>query len=249
MKECVLITGASSGFGAATAKRFGEEGHKLLLLARRAEKLQALAEELNESGAEIVPLVGDVRNHDDLTQLLAPYASEITILVNNAGLALGLEPAHQADLSDWETMIDTNIKGLTYVTKIVLPHMVEENRGLIINIGSVAGTYPYPGGNAYGGTKAFVKQFSLNLKADLLGTAVRVTNIEPAAAETEFSLTRMKGDAEKAHSVYEGWEPFTADDVAETISWISHLPTRVNINSIEIMGTGQSFGSFRFAKE
>lgn len=246
MKEAVLVTGASSGFGAAIARRFAKDGAGLILLARREEKLLRLAEELSGDASDIKLIVADVREEEAVLDALGPIAKDVAILVNNAGLALGLEPAHEAKLSDWKTMIDTNISGLLTVTSAVLPAMAEQTRGLIVNIGSIAGTYPYPGGNVYGATKAFLKQFSLNLKADLLGTKVRVTNIEPAAAETEFSKVRFKGDDAKAEKVYEGWEAFTADDIAETVFWIASLPPRVNINSIEIMGVGQSFGPFQY---
>lgn len=240
----VLITGASSGFGAAIARRFGEAGAKLLLLARREEKLNELRDKLSGESIEVVPLVCDVRDEEKLEALLKPYLPNISVLVNNAGLALGVGSTQNVDMEDWRTMIATNITGVAFVTHLVLPHMVERDRGLIINVGSVAGTYPYPGGNVYGGTKAFVKQFSLNLKAELLGTKVRVSNIEPAASETEFSIVRHKGNESRASEVYDGWEPFTADDIAETVYWIASLPERVNVNSIEIMGTGQSFAGF-----
>ena len=248
MDNYTLVTGASSGFGAAIARRFGKEGRPLILAARREEKLEALKEELKDSAQEIITISLDVRDEKAVSEALSPYAEKVSILINNAGLALGLEPAQQAKISDWDTMVDTNIKGLLYVTNAILPSMVKRDHGLIINMGSVAGKYPYPGGNAYGATKAFVRQFTRNLKADLLGTKVRVTNIEPAAAETEFSLVRHKGNDERAGELYKGWEPFTADDIAETCYWISSLPERMNVNCIEIMGTGQSFGPFRFAK-
>jgi 3-hydroxy acid dehydrogenase / malonic semialdehyde reductase len=175
---------------------------------------------------------------------LPPEFLETDILINNAGLSLGLEPAYQAELDDWEIMVDTNIKGVMYFTRLVLPGMVERNRGHIINIGSVAAGYPYPGGNVYGATKAFVKQFSLNLKADLLGTAVRVTDIEPGLAETEFSLVRFKGDVEKAEGVYRGTKPISAEDLAEIIFWVSNLPAYININLLEVMPVCQAFGFF-----
>ncbi len=249
MTHYTLITGASSGFGAAIARRFAREGKPLILLARRREKLFELREELSKSTEEIVVIVEDVRDREKIAAALKPYGEQVSTLVNNAGLALGLELAPEANFEDWETMVDTNIKGVLNVTHTLLPQMVKNNSGLIINIGSVAGTYPYPGGNVYGATKAFVKQFSLNLKAELLGTKVRVSNIEPAGAETEFSEVRFKGDSEKAKKVYQGWEPFIADDIAETVYWISSLPERVNINSLEIMGTEQAFGAFRYANK
>lgn len=249
MPKYTLITGASAGFGEAIARRLSAEGHSLILVARREPRLQRLQEELKQNGNAVISIVADIRDHELLKESLSPYADKVRMLVNNAGLALGLEPAQSASISDWMTMVDTNIKGLLFVTSLVLPHMAERNDGLIVNIGSIAGTYPYPGGNVYGATKAFVQQFSKNLKADLLGTKVRVTNIEPGASETEFSMVRFKGDDEKAQKVYEGWESFTPEDVAEAVYWISSLPPRVNINSLEIMGTGQSFGPLLYARE
>jgi len=243
-QKTVMITGASSGFGEACARRFASAGARLVLMARRLERLEKLKGELS-TPVHIVRL--DVRDRQRVEEALAslpPEFSEIDILVNNAGLSLGLEPAHETDLDDWEVMVDTNIKGLMYFTRLVLPGMVERNRGHIINLGSVAGTYPYPGGNVYGGTKAFVKQFSLNLKADLVGTAVRVTDIEPGIAETEFSLVRFKGNAERACGVYEGTKPISAEDIGEIIFWVSSLPDHININLLEVMPVCQSFGFF-----
>jgi len=170
--------------------------------------------------------------------------AEIDLLVNNAGLALGLQPAHKTDLADWERMVDTNIKGLMYCTRAVLPGMVARDRGHVVNLGSVAGEWPYPGGNVYGGTKAFVRQFSLNLKADLLGTRVRVSEIEPGMAESEFSLVRFGGDAEKAKAVYAGTQPLTPEDIADTVHWIASRPAHVNINTISLMPTCQAFSPF-----
>jgi len=169
---------------------------------------------------------------------------EVDILVNNAGLALGLEPAHETSLDDWDAMIDTNIKGLAYCTRFILPGMVARNRGHIVNIGSTAGAWPYPGGNVYGGTKAFVEQFSRNLRADLLGTRVRVTCLAPGMAETDFSLVRFKGDAEKAAKVYAGTDPLTADDVAGIVGWVAGLPSHVNVNTLEVMSIDQTWGPF-----
>ncbi len=243
-----LITGASSGFGQAIAKRYAKLGYKLILIARRIDKLESLAQNL-ETNCHLIQL--DVRDQqavfNHIENLPEPF-KKIDILVNNAGLALGLGPAHKADLEDWETMIDTNIKGLTYMTRAVSPLMVAAGNGHIVNMGSVAGDWPYPGGNTYGATKAFVKQFSLNLRADLSGTGIRVTNIEPGMAETEFSLVRFKGDSDKADSIYQGLEALSADDVAETVVWATGLPQHVNINRIEVMPTCQSFGAFAFNK-
>ncbi|MBV8062888.1 MAG: SDR family NAD(P)-dependent oxidoreductase, partial [Nevskia sp.] len=180
---------------------------------------------------------------------LPPDWAEVDVLVNNAGLALGLEPAHQADLDQWDTMIDTNAKGLAYVTRAVLPGMVARDRGHVVNIGSVAGEWPYPGGNTYGGTKAFVRQFSLNLKADLLGTRVRVSEIEPGMAETEFSLVRFQGDAEKAKAVYAGVQPMSAEDIADTVHWIVGRPAHININTVSLMPVCQAFSPFAVKRQ
>ena len=245
----VFITGASSGFGAATARRFAADGARLVIAARRADRLAALKAEL---AVPVHVLELDLRDRDAVTQAVAGLPAEfaaIDLLVNNAGLAVGLEPAHRASLDDWDLMVDTNIKGLMYCTRAVLPGMVERKRGHIINIGSVAGSYPYPGGNTYGGTKAFVEQFSLNLRNDILGSNVRVTNIAPGMCETEFSLVRFKGDADKASSVYKGIKPLSADDIAECIHWVATLPAHVNINLLEVMPVNQAFAGFSVHRE
>lgn len=240
-----LVTGATSGFGEACARRLAASGWRVVLAARREDRLAALRDELGNACAFALPL--DVRDRDAVAAAVAsipaPFA-EPDLLVNSAGLALGLEPAQRADLDDWDTMIDTNVKGLTYVTRAVLPGMVARDRGQIVNIGSVAGSWPYPGGNAYGATKAFVAQFSRNLRADLIGTRVRVTNIEPGLAETEFSLVRFKGDGEKASKVYAGMEPLTGDDIADLVLYVANLPERVNVNTLEVMPTAQAWGPF-----
>lgn len=245
----VFITGASSGFGEACARRFGAAGSKLILAARRMERLEKLSRELSVP-THLVKL--DVRDRAGVEKAIAELPkdfSEVDVLINNAGLSLGLEPAHKTNLNDWETMVDTNIKGLMYCARLILPGMVERNRGHIINLGSIAGAYPYLGGNVYGGTKAFVKQFSLNLRADLVGTKIRVTNVEPGLSETEFSLVRFKGDARRANAVYQGTKPVAAEDIAEIIFWISTLPEHVNVNRIEIMPVCQSFGSFAIDRD
>ncbi len=251
MTQTVLITGATSGFGAACARSFAEQGANLILVGRRADRLHALHKQLSGQAAVHV-IVLDVRDRRAVTEALAslpaPFSS-VDLLINNAGLALGLEPAHRASLDEWETMIDTNVKGLTYCTRALLPGMVARNRGHIVNLGSVAGNYPYPGGNVYGATKAFVRQFSHNLRADLLGTRIRVTNIEPGLADTEFSVVRFKGDAERATEVYRGTEPLTADDIAEIICWVVALPPHVNVNSLEVMPTCQSWAPFAIHRE
>jgi 3-hydroxy acid dehydrogenase/malonic semialdehyde reductase len=247
----VLITGASAGFGASIARVLSAEGHRIIAAGRRADRLQALAEELG--GAEaVMPLVLDVTDRAAVAEAIAglPAAwAEIDVLVNNAGLARGLAPAQQAKLDDWETMIDTNIKGVTYVTHAVLPGMVARDRGHIVNMGSVAGTWPYPGGNVYGATKAFVRNFSLNLRTDLLGTKVRVTNIEPGlVAGTEFSAVRFDGDQAKAANVYANTTPLTSEDVAETVRWVVTLPAHFNVNTIEIMPVVQAFAGLKVVK-
>ncbi|XPV76061.1 MAG: SDR family oxidoreductase [Desulfovibrio sp.] len=248
--KTIYITGATSGFGEAIARRFASEGWRLVITGRRQERLTQLAEEL--APAPVYTSCYDVRDKEAVQKSIQELPEEfknIDVLVNNAGLALGLSPAHKSDMNDWETMVDTNIKGLLYVTHALLDGMVERNVGHVINLGSIAGTYPYPGGNVYGGTKAFVEQFSKNLRADLLGTAVRVTNVEPGMAESEFSLVRFKGDAEKACSVYDGYQPLTPQDIAEITYWSTMLPPHVNINAMEVMPVAQAFGAFPIHKE
>jgi 3-hydroxy acid dehydrogenase/malonic semialdehyde reductase len=249
MEHTVLVTGATAGFGEATARRFLANGHKVIAVGRRAERLEALKGSLPaEQQKKLCTMVVDVCDSaqvDALAGALPAEFSAVTILVNNAGLALGLEPAHKAFLSDWDQMIDTNIKGLVHMSRAILPGMVERKCGHVINLGSVAANYPYPGGNVYGGTKAFVKQFSLNLRADLIGTPVRITCIEPGmCAGTEFSNVRFKGDDEKAEKVYSGVKALSADDVAETIYWSATLPAHMNINVLEVMPVQQAFNAF-----
>ncbi|MBM3509896.1 MAG: SDR family NAD(P)-dependent oxidoreductase [Alphaproteobacteria bacterium] len=240
----VLVTGATAGFGAAIARLFVRSGALVVATGRRRDRLEGLARELGER-LHTVEL--DVRDEAAVKKALAALPARfgsITVLVNNAGLALGMEPAQAASMDDWETMIDTNIKGLVYVTRAVLPGMVERKRGHVISMGSVAGTYPYPGGNVYAGTKAFVHQFSLALRSDVLGHNIRVTSVEPGMAETEFSEVRFKGDQEKAKGVYKGMKPVSAEDVAEIVRYIATLPEHVNVNTIEIMPVTQAFGAF-----
>jgi NADP-dependent 3-hydroxy acid dehydrogenase YdfG len=240
----VLITGATSGFGAEMARKFASHGHKVIATGRRKDRLDALAAEL---GPALLALEMDVRSKTSIDHALAtlsPNWREIDVLINNAGLALGIEPAYKASLEEWETMIDTNCKGLVTMTHRLLPAMVARGSGTIINLGSVAGAYPYPGGNVYGATKAFVDQFTLNLRADLVGTGVRATNIAPGlCGGTEFSNVRLKDDAAAA-KVYEGTLPLDAHDIAETAYWIATLPPHVNINYIEMMPTCQGFSAF-----
>ena len=238
----VFVTGASAGFGAAIARRFARDGARVIVSGRRGDRLQALAAEL---GPNLLPLEFDVRDRTAVQAAVAALPAdfvEVDLLVNNAGLALGLEPAQRADLDDWEQMVDTNIKGLMYMTHALLPGMVARRRGQVINLGSTAGEWPYAGGNVYGGTKAFVRQFSLNLRADLAGTPVRVTDVEPGLCSgTEFSTVRFHGDEARAAKMYENVQPLTAEDIAETIHWIASRPPHVNINTISMMPVAQSF--------
>jgi len=250
MNKIILITGATSGFGRASAELFAAKGWRLIVCGRRQELLTRLREQLTDAAMYCACL--DVRSLEQVEGMLRelpPDFQEIDVLLNNAGLALGLEPAHKADLTDWETMVDTNIKGLYYLTRAVLPGMVKRNRGHIVNIGSVAGSWPYPGGNVYGATKAFVRQFSNNLRADLHGSAIRVTNIEPGLAETEFSVVRFHGDREKADNVYQGTRPLSAADIADIIYWVTTVPPHVNINSLEVMPVCQSWSPFAIYRE
>ena len=254
MKACkgtVVITGASSGFGQAAAKRFASEGYRLVLMARRLERLTDLAFTLEEDApCHVVEL--DVRDSNAVSEAFATLPEPFhqpDILVNNAGLALGLSGADAVDLDDWETMVDTNIKGLMYCTRACLPIMVEQGRGHVINMGAVAANWPYPGGNVYGGTKAFVQQFTRNLRTDLLGKGVRATVIEPGMCETEFSVVRFSGDESKAAAVYEGMKPLSADDIADVIVWVALRPAHVNINQIELMPVEQTWSPFAVHRE
>ena len=245
MTKTIFITGATSGFGKAMADRFASEGWQLIITGRRAERLEEIKAEL--APAKVHTIAYDVSDKQACMDAVANLPKEfknVDILVNNAGLALGMEPAQEAKIDDWETMIDTNIKGLTYMTRAVLPGMVERDKGHVVNLGSVAGTYPYPGGNCYGGTKAFVNHFSKNLRADLFGTKVRVTNIEPGLCETECSEVRFKGNKDAADGVYKGMDPIVADDIAEIVYWTTTLPAHVNINALEVMPVAQTFSAF-----
>jgi 3-hydroxy acid dehydrogenase/malonic semialdehyde reductase len=245
----VFVTGASSGFGTAIARRFATQGFRVVASARRADRIKAIAAEL---GPAVLPVTLDVRDRSAVAEVVDGLPAEfadIDVLVNNAGLALGMGPAQEADLDQWDQMIDTNCKGLTYCTRAILPGMVARRRGHVISLGSVAGTYPYPGGNAYAGSKAFVHEFSLALRSDLHGTGIRVTCVEPGMADTEFSLVRFSGDKQKADSTYNGFQPLTAEDIAESVYWAATLPPHVNINTVELMPTAQSFGAFQVARE
>lgn len=236
MKGTALVTGATAGFGAAIARRLVADGYRVVATGRRQDRLDALAAELGQSL---------VLHRLDVTDAAAVAAlpglfPDIDVLVNNAGLALGLSPAQEAQISDWDRMVATNVIGVIHMTRALLPGMVARDRGHVVNLGSIAATYPYPGGHVYGATKAFVKQFTLNLKADLVGTNVRVTDIEPGlCGGTEFSEIRF-GDAEKAAAVYKGTTPLTAEDIAEAVGWVVGLPAHVNINRIEMMPTCQA---------
>lgn len=245
MTQTVLITGATSGFGAAAVKRFAEAGWRVIATGRRAERLQPLAEDF---GADKVHAAAfDIRDEAALETALSALPEgfrDIDVLINNAGLALGTAPAQSASLQDWRTMIDTNVTALVTLTHRLLPILVER-KGVIINMSSVAASYPYPGGNTYGGTKAFVKQFSLGLRSDLHGTGVRVTSIEPGMAETEFTLVRTHGDQAASDRVYGGANPMTAEDIAEQLYYIATLPPHLNINRLEIMPVTQSFPAFQ----
>lgn len=246
----VFITGATAGFGAAMARVFVKHGHQVIISGRRADRLQELTDELGQAA---LPLVIDVSDKASINAAIASLPEDwrdIDVLVNNAGLALGTAPAHQASLDDWETMIATNCTGLVTMTRALLPAMVARGSGLVINLGSVAGHFPYPGGNVYGATKAFVEQFTLNLRADLVGTGVRATNLAPGlCGGTEFSNVRFKGDDAAAAKVYEGTQPLTAQDIADTAYWIATLPQHININSIEMMPTCQGFSPFTIKRD
>jgi 3-hydroxy acid dehydrogenase/malonic semialdehyde reductase len=249
-QQTVFVTGASAGFGDAIARRFVAEGARVIAVARSGDKLEKLAGELGDA---VLPVTLDVSDPEAVREKIGSLPAgwaEVDVLVNNAGLAKGLEPAHRADLADWDEMIATNVRGLAHVTRALLPGMVERGRGHVINLGSIAGTYPYPGGNVYGATKAFVHQFSLNLRSDLHGTGVRVTNVEPGmVGGTDFSKVRFDGDQAKADKVYEGTTPLTADDVAESVYWAASQPKHVNINVIELMPVVQSFSALQIYRE
>lgn len=238
----VLVTGGTSGIGAATVRRFAGAGAKVVAFGRRAERLADLAAEF-PGLVHAVEL--DVRDWDATQAAIAalPEAfASYNVVFANAGLALGLEPAQAVNMSDWDEMVDTNIKGLMYTVRATLPAMVARKEGHVVLTGSIAGDYPYPGGNTYGATKAFVKQFSLGVWADVAGTGVRVTNIEPGLTETEFSLVRFKGDDQRAGSIYSGVAPMTGEDIAEQVFFACTLPRHVNINRIQAMASVQGFG-------
>ncbi|CAN7425925.1 SDR family NAD(P)-dependent oxidoreductase [Devosia sp. LjRoot3] len=246
----VFITGATSGFGEAAARRYVAAGGKVIATGRRKDRLEKLQAELGADNCYIIEL--DVQDRaameKAIAEIPAPF-SAINIVLANAGLALGLQPAAEAVLDDWQTMIDTNISGLVYTVRLLLPGLIARGGGHVVTLGSVAGEYAYPGGSVYGATKAFVKQFALNLRSDLQGKNVRVTNIEPGLTETEFSLVRFKGDEGKASAPYSRTKAMNADDIAESIFWSTTLPAHVNINKIELMATTQAIGPFDIFRE
>ncbi len=239
-----LVTGATSGIGQACAERLLRDGARVVAVGRRSDRLAALADRL---GPRLHPLALDVTDRAAveaaLTSLPEAFAAP-DVLVNSAGMALGLQPVHRTSLEDWDRMIETNCRALVTLCRLVLPGMVARGRGHVVNIGSVAGSYPYPGGNVYGATKAFVRQFSLAIRADLLGTPVRVTNVEPGMVETEFSVVRFTGDQAKADQVYAGMTPLRGEDVADVVAWCVTRPAHVNVNTIEVMPVQQAFGPF-----
>ncbi|MBS7458984.1 SDR family NAD(P)-dependent oxidoreductase [Coralloluteibacterium stylophorae] len=248
MSKTVLITGATSGFGAAAVHRFAGAGWKVVATGRRGERLQPLVDAFGPERVHAAAF--DVRDPVAMNAALEALPegfAAVDVLINNAGLALGTAPAQRADLAQWQTMIDTNVTALATLTHLLLPALIER-RGAIINISSIAGSYPYPGGNVYGGTKAFVTQFSLGLRSDLAGTGVRVTSVEPGMAETEFTLVRTGGDQAASDTLYRGATPMTAEDIAETLFWIASLPPHLNVNRIELMPVSQSFAGFQVAR-
>ncbi|HUE78314.1 MAG TPA: SDR family NAD(P)-dependent oxidoreductase [Sphingomicrobium sp.] len=247
MTKTILITGATAGIGAASARRFAAGGWRVIATGRRGDRLRALAEEIGDA---CLPLELDIRDFDEAAQLaqLSPPWGDIDLLLNNAGLAPPMEPLQDSDLEPLTNVIGTNITGLVALTRALLPKLIER-KGAVINLSSVAATYPYRGGAVYGASKAFVRQFSLDLRCDLAGTGVRVTSIEPGMAETEFTLVRTGGDKVASEQLYANMNPMTADDLAETIWWIANLPPHVNINAIELMPTSQSFAGFTVARD
>ncbi|RAX51808.1 NAD(P)-dependent oxidoreductase [Helicobacter sp. 16-1353] len=246
----ILVTGASVGFGAAIARKFAKENHKVIALARREDKLKELQNELGSDKCQIIAVdICDTKAVKNAIDNLRDDFKNIDVLVNNAGLALGLSRAYETDINDWERMIEVNILSLVRLTRMLLPKMVENKSGHIINIGSIAGTYPYPGGNIYGATKAFVKQFSLNLRADLYDKSVRVTNIEPGlCGGSEFSFVRFKGDKNMVDELYRDANPIMPEDIAEAVFWVATQPKHVNINRIEMMPTTQASSALNVYK-
>ena len=249
MTKTALITGATAGFGAAAVRRFAGAGWRVIATGRRADRLKKLVEEFGTD--KVSTLAFDMRKPEAIEAALATLPEsfrKIDLLINNAGLALGTAPAQKADLAQWNQMIETNVTGLVTITHKLLATLIAQ-KGAIINISSVAASYPYPGGNVYGGTKAFVAQFSLGLRSDLHGTGVRVTSVEPGMAETEFTLVRTSGNQAVSDNVYKGANPMTAENVADALFWIATLPPHMNINRIEMMPVNQSFSPFQVHRE
>ncbi len=249
MTKTVLITGATSGFGLATAKRFIQADWQVIATGRRVERLAALQAELGDE--QLAILAFDMQNNQAIETAIANLPEKfqaIDVLINNAGLALGTAPAPQTNLADWHTMIETNISGLVSITHHLLPRLIQQ-KGLIVNLSSIAATYPYPGGNVYAATKAFVTQFSLGLRSDLHGTGVRVTSLEPGMAETEFTLVRTQGDQTKSDNLYADMQPLTPQNIAETIYWLAIQPPHININRLEIMPVNQSWSGFQIHRD
>ena len=246
MKKIVMVTGATSGIGEACARRFAEGGYNVIVTGRREEKLQALKAELEKTGAEVLALAFDVRDREacrKAVDALCGQWAEVDVLVNNAGLALGLDREYEGSFDDWDTMVDTNIKGLLNMTRMIVPGMVARNRGHIINIGSVAGDAAYANGNVYCATKAAVKALSDGLRIDVAESAVRVTNLKPGLVETNFSVTRFHGDQSKADNVYKGIKPLTGDDIADVAFYAASAPEHVQIAEVLILATHQASGS------
>lgn len=252
MSKVAFITGATSGFGRAAARKFASQGWSVVITGRREDRLQALSDELSAL-APVHYQVLDVRNNEEVVQMVQslPEAfKNITCLVNNAGLALAPQPSQTVDINDWHTMIDTNITGLVNVTHALLPTLIETGSGAsIINVGSIAGQWPYPGSHVYGASKAFVKQFSYNLRCDLQGTGVRVTDLAPGIAETEFTLVRTKGDQAASDALYEGTRALAAEDIAENMFYLATLPPHINVNRMEVMPTDQAWSPFAIHRE
>jgi 3-hydroxy acid dehydrogenase/malonic semialdehyde reductase len=249
MTLTILVTGATAGFGAAMTRRFVRDGNRVIAAGRRTDRLHELS---NELGTAVLPLALDVTDSAAVATLpdsLPAGWREVDVLVNNAGLALGLDPAHKSSVADWDRMVAVNVSAVLHMTHALLPGMVARNRGHVINLSSTAATHPYPGGHVYGASKAFVTQFSLNLRADLVGTGVRVTDLEPGlVGGTEFSVNRFGGDTKRADAVYAGTVPLSADDIAEAAAWVINLPAHMNINRMEIMPTCQAPGPLQIKR-
>lgn len=251
MTQCVFITGATSGFGEASARRFAKAGAKLILTGRRFERLAALADELSPL-CEVHIATLDVRDADAVAKMVEdlPEAfSQPTVLVNNAGLAKGTDPSYAAKLEDWQVMIDTNVTGLVNVTHALLPRLMQSPGASVVNLASIASNWPYPGSHVYGASKAFVAQFSRNLRCDLAGKGVRVTSLEPGLSESEFSLVRFDGDQDKYQQLYGGANALQPEDIAELIFWLANQPPHININSLEVMPTSQAWNNFNVVKQ